>query len=52
VQIVRAEERFREFTRKGFLAVAPGKQGEPGKLMPAFDPTVECTLFIPQLQGG
>jgi hypothetical protein len=50
--VVRAEERFRDLTRKGFRAVAPGKHGEPGKLMPTFDPTVERTLFIPQLQGG
>jgi hypothetical protein len=47
-----AEERFQELTGKGFRAVALGKDGEPGKVMRKFDPTVERTLFMPQLQGG
>jgi hypothetical protein len=47
-----AEQRFRELTGKGFRAVALGKDGGPGKLMRDFDPTVEQSLFIPQLQGG
>jgi hypothetical protein len=50
--VVRAEERFRELTRKGFRAVALGKGGEPGRLLRKFEPEVEQTLFIPQLQGG
>ncbi len=47
-----AEERFRELTGKGFRAVALGKDGGPGELLEKFDPNVEQTLFIPQLQGG
>ncbi len=47
-----AEERFKKLTGKGFRAVAPGKDGSPGELMREFDPNVEQTLFIPQLQGG
>jgi hypothetical protein len=47
-----AEERFRELTRKGFRAIALGKDGKPGNLIGKFDPMVEETLFIPQLQGG
>jgi hypothetical protein len=47
-----AEERFRELTGKGFRAVALGKDGGQGKLVEKFDPNVEQTLFIPQLQGG
>jgi len=47
-----AEERFRELTRKGFRAVGLGKDGGPGQLMRNFDPQVEQTLFIPQLEGG
>jgi hypothetical protein len=47
-----AEQRFMELTGKGFRAVALGKDGSPGKLMRDFDPTVEQSLFIPQLQGG
>jgi len=48
----RAEERFRELTGSGFRAVALSGDGSPGKLLRKFDPEVEQTLFIPQLQGG
>lgn len=47
-----AEARFKELTRKGFIAVAPGKSGEPGHLLSGFDAQAEETLFIPPLQGG
>jgi hypothetical protein len=47
-----AEERFKELTGKGFRAVALGKDGTPGTLLRNFDPHVEQTLFMPQLQGG
>ena len=47
-----AESRFKELTGKGFRAVALGKDGGPGRLVGKFDPHVEETLFIPQLQGG
>lgn len=47
-----AEERFRELTGKGFRAVALGKDGGAGELISKFDPKVEETLFVPQLQGG
>ena len=50
--VTRAEERFRELIGKGFRAVALGRDGNPGKLLRKFDPQVEQTLFIPQLQGG
>ena len=50
--VARAEDRFRELTSKGFRAVALGKDGERGELVRKFDPAVERTLFIPQLQGG
>ena len=50
--LARAEERFQELTGKGFRAVALGKDGERGELLRDFDPAVEQTLFIPQLQGG
>ena len=49
--IALAEERFLELTGKGFRSVALGKDGG-GELIDGFDPTVEQTLFIPQLQGG
>ncbi len=47
-----AEERFRQLTGRGFRAVALGGSGSSGKLINKFDPQVEQTLFIPQLQGG
>jgi hypothetical protein len=50
--IALAEEHFKELTGRGFRAVALGKNGAPGALIRTFDPTVEETLFIPQLQGG
>jgi hypothetical protein len=50
--IARAEERFRRLTGLGFRAVALAKDGGADELMERFDPKVEQTLFIPQLQGG
>jgi hypothetical protein len=47
-----AEKRFRELTGKGFRAVALAKDDGPGRVIGKFDPEVEQTLFIPQLQGG
>ena len=47
-----AQERFQDLTRNGFRAVALAKDGQPGSLLREFDPTVEETLFIPQLRGG
>ena len=47
-----AERRFRDLTGKGFRAVALAKDGGSGRLVDKFDPEVEQTLFIPQLQGG
>ena len=43
---------FDALTKRGFRAVALGKDGQPGTLLRAFDPKVEETLFIPQLVGG
>ena len=50
----RAEVRFRELTGQGYRAVALGGCAKPGKgrLLHRFDPSVEQTLFIPQLRGG
>jgi hypothetical protein len=47
-----AEDRFRELTGKGFRAVALADDGEPGRVIKDFDPTVERTLFVPHLKGG
>jgi hypothetical protein len=50
--VAKAEERFRKLTGKGFRAVALGRNGGDGELVREFDPTIEQTLFIPQLRGG
>ena len=50
--VARAEARFNELTGKGFRAVALGKDGGTDQLVSKFDPNVQETLFIPQLQGG
>jgi hypothetical protein len=47
-----AEERFRQLTGSGFRAAALSGDGTPGELIRSFDPTVEQTLFVPQLVGG
>ena len=46
------QERFRGLTQRGFKAIALGENGAENKLINEFDPLVERTLFIPQLQGG
>lgn len=48
----RAERRFRELTGRGFRAVALHPGEGKGTLLREFDPTVESTLFVPQLLGG
>jgi hypothetical protein len=52
--LVHAEARFRELTARGYRAVALGDNANrgQGRLLHKFDPSVEQTLFIPQLQGG
>jgi hypothetical protein len=46
------ERRFRELTGRGFTAVALGENGNDNRVIKTFDPNVERTLFIPQLEGG
>lgn len=52
VSVEEAEKRFAELTGRGFKAIAQGADGDAGTILKAFDPNVESTLFIPQLQGG
>lgn len=52
VSVADAEKRFKELTGRGFLAVEPGKNGDPGRVLKSFDPNVETTIFQPALQGG
>ena len=46
------ERRFRELTVRGFTAIALGQKGEGNRVVRSFDPNIERTLFIPQLEGG
>jgi hypothetical protein len=47
-----AEERFREFTQRGFIAFALGKDRAENRVLRTLDRNVGRTLFIPQLEGG
>jgi hypothetical protein len=49
--IAEAEKRFKELTGAGFTAAVRTGPGEQ-KLVRAFDPAAEETLFHPQLVGG
>lgn len=51
VALAEAEKRFKELTGSGFTAAKRTGNGE-SELIRTFDPTVEETLFFPQLQGG
>lgn len=51
-EVTDAEKRFKEIIGQGRAAVALGENGQPGKVIKSFDPTVERTLFIPALKGG
>ena len=47
-----AQARFNDLTKRGFRAVARGKDGQAGRVLPNFDNEAEETLFIPPLVGG
>lgn len=50
--LAKAEARFTKLIGKGYLAVAPGERGQPGRLLRTFGENVEETIFVPPLQGG
>jgi len=49
--LAEAEKRFKEITGQGFTAAVKTGPGT-SKVIKAFDPTAEETLFIPRLKGG
>jgi hypothetical protein len=49
--LLQAEERFKQLTLVGFTAAVRTAPGQT-KLVRAFDPTAEETLFFPRLIGG
>lgn len=52
VSVGEAQARFDQLVAKGYMALEPGKNGEPGRQLKSFDPDAETTLFQPALQGG
>jgi hypothetical protein len=50
-ELAAAEERFRQLTGSGFIAAEKTGDGT-SKLVKAFDPNAEETVFHPQLVGG
>jgi hypothetical protein len=50
-ELVKAEERFKNLTGRGFTAAKRTSLGETTKLR-SFDPTAEETVFFPRIVGG
>jgi len=50
-EVEKAERRFRDLTGAGFTAAVRSGPGEQ-RVIRAFDPTAEETLFYPRLVGG
>jgi len=50
-QLWRAEERFKDLTGRGFTAAVREGEGQ-SRLIKAFAPAAEETLFFPRLVGG
>jgi hypothetical protein len=50
-EIEKAEQRFKELTGAGFTAAVRSGPGEQ-RVIRAFDPAAEETLFYPRLVGG
>jgi hypothetical protein len=49
--VLKAEDRFKDLTSKGFTAAARSASGQP-TILRTFDPAAEETLFFPRLVGG
>jgi hypothetical protein len=49
--VLKAEERFKMLTGRGFTAAVRNASGE-ATVIQKFDPNAEETLFIPRLVGG
>ncbi len=52
VDLAEAEKRFKIQRALGKLAFEPGVNGRDGRLLRAFDPSVEATIFTPARAGG
>jgi hypothetical protein len=49
--VLKAEERFKKLTGRGFIAAVRNTSGEV-TVTRTFDPNAEETLFLPRLVGG
>jgi hypothetical protein len=49
--VEKAEARFKELTGAGFTAAVRTSEGR-SRVIRAFDPTADETLFFPRLRGG
>jgi hypothetical protein len=49
--LLEAEERFRQLSERGYTAAVRGTGGS-SRIIRAFEPTAEETLFFPRLVGG
>ena len=47
-----AAEAFAEKLLNGYVAVAPGADGAPGRVLREFDPNVERIIMRPPMAGG
>jgi hypothetical protein len=48
---LKAQERFRELSEKGYVAAVLGTNGS-SRIIRSFEPTAEETVFFPRLVGG
>ena len=52
VQVAKAEARFDELKKKGYLAYSVNKKGDMGDILQAFDPNAERTIMHSPMVGG
>ena len=51
-QVAKAQARFDELHKKGFIAYTVNKKGDMGEVLAAFDPSAERIIMHSPLVGG
>jgi hypothetical protein len=51
-EVAKAEARFNELKKKGFMAYSVNKKGDKGTVLNSFDPTAERIIMHSQMIGG
>lgn len=51
-EVSKAEFRFNDLKKKGFMAYSVNKKGDKGVVLQAFDPTAERIIMHSQMIGG